>query len=522
MNPLLDILAANPTAGNPAAVGVPATPASAPEGMFGMLLAAAVQQVQTPSLTESLESLPTSAHTTAALNPGTPEIEPTAVLQLNQLDLPEAPQSLSTAISPAENVINLAGKAVALVPLLELAKLTQSHAGITDPVLPSSETRLTQTVAAWIEQTTPSSALPSTPLVVPSTVTIDAAEAISNDDVVAILAQATPVSTHESKPTARLFDAKALPQEQSAANTKLVSLLQREFPKLNIDSGSINTAHQIKLTPTAQAHDHVQPAVAAAQIAPSAQLPITPIHRPARPLTVAHASGTPTAVEFVAAPESTPEISGEMPTTSANEPKPMASTPKTINLRAASPVIEDAISANTTNNPLGEFDSALKSASSSSTESGSVNEVTYTKTTDLERAHFTVKRVQIDTLLKRGEIKLQLQPEHLGTVKIRLVTTPHETAARLETSSEDARRAVEVSLPQLRESFERAGLKLNQIEVVVGEDSLSRHSQTFERNPKQQRRSASLAANAETAPVASTAGVVGGVSGLMPGLNLLA
>ncbi len=97
-----------------------------------------------------------------------------------------------------------------------------------------------------------------------------------------------------------------------------------------------------------------------------------------------------------------------------------------------------------------------------------------------ERFKLEIKRGHIEALLKRGEIKLQLQPEHLGNLKIRLMTTPTEVNARLETSSEDAKRAVELSLPQLRESFERAGLKLNSIEVSVNDDSDSRRQHAFQ------------------------------------------
>lgn len=91
-----------------------------------------------------------------------------------------------------------------------------------------------------------------------------------------------------------------------------------------------------------------------------------------------------------------------------------------------------------------------------------------------ERFRLDIKRGHIDTLLKKGEIRLQLQPEQLGSLKIRLITTPTEVNARMETSSEEARRSVEMSLPQLRESFERAGLKLNSIEVSVNDNNSNR------------------------------------------------
>ncbi len=522
MNPLLDILAANPTAGNPAVAATPAASAGSPEGMFGMVLAAAVQQAQTPSLAESLMSLPAAGHATAPSNPGSPDIESTAVVPLIQLDLPELSQTLTEATMPTENVIDIAGKTIALVPLLELAENAQPKAGITDPVLPNSENRLTQAVTAWIEQSSPGQVVQSSQLVVPTTVTIDAAEAVSNDEVAAILAQASPVETNESAPTTRVLDLKQLPHDQGTANLKLTSVLQREFPKLNIESVSAKNEYQIKLTPTVQAHELSIAAPEAAPLGSAAQLPVTPSNRLAKPLAAAATVVSRPVTETLATPESIAPNTDETPREIRINPTPAAQAAKTTGFRLTPEFSDDTASATATTTTLGSIETAPKSTSLEGSESGATSDVTYAKTTDLERAHFTVKRVQIDTLLKRGEIKLQLQPEHLGTVKIRLVTTPHETVARLETSSDDARRAVEVSLPQLRESFERAGLKLNQIEVVVGEDSLSRHSQTFDRNPKQPRRPLPVSPIAESAPVTTTGGATGGVSGLMPGLNLLA
>lgn len=110
-----------------------------------------------------------------------------------------------------------------------------------------------------------------------------------------------------------------------------------------------------------------------------------------------------------------------------------------------------------------------------------------------ERFRLDIKRGHIDTLLKKGEIRLQLQPEQLGSLKIRLITTPTEVNARMETSSEEARRSVEMSLPQLRESFERAGLKLNSIEVSVN-DNNSNRQQAFQQEWRGRNSAARMAA----------------------------
>ncbi len=135
----------------------------------------------------------------------------------------------------------------------------------------------------------------------------------------------------------------------------------------------------------------------------------------------------------------------------------------------------------------------------------------------------SIKRLHIEALLKRGEIKIQLQPEHLGTLKIKLVSAHNELTARLETSSDDARRAVEISLPQLRENFERAGLKLSHIEIISNNDNLARQSQEFARNLKQPRKpqTTKVAAAAAATPIVGTLTTGGGI-GNRPGLNLLA
>ncbi|MGB5107751.1 MAG: flagellar hook-length control protein FliK [Candidatus Zixiibacteriota bacterium] len=100
----------------------------------------------------------------------------------------------------------------------------------------------------------------------------------------------------------------------------------------------------------------------------------------------------------------------------------------------------------------------------------------------MERFKLEIKRGHIEALLKKGEVRLQLQPEHLGNLKVKLITTPTNVSARLETSSEEARRAVEASLPQLRESFERAGLKLGSIEVIVNQDNDQQRQHAFQQN----------------------------------------
>jgi hypothetical protein len=61
-------------------------------------------------------------------------------------------------------------------------------------------------------------------------------------------------------------------------------------------------------------------------------------------------------------------------------------------------------------------------------------------------------RMQIESLLKRGEIKLQLRPPELGNMRIELHTRDEQMVARLEVQSEAAKRVVEHNLPQLSDA----------------------------------------------------------------------
>ncbi len=101
-------------------------------------------------------------------------------------------------------------------------------------------------------------------------------------------------------------------------------------------------------------------------------------------------------------------------------------------------------------------------------------------TPDVENFRIVMRRAHIDALLQRGEVKMQLQPEHLGSLKIELHTHNSQMSARLETSSHEARQLVENNLPQLRESFEKLGIKLGEINVSVSDGRMSNQQGRFE------------------------------------------
>jgi flagellar hook-length control protein FliK len=106
--------------------------------------------------------------------------------------------------------------------------------------------------------------------------------------------------------------------------------------------------------------------------------------------------------------------------------------------------------------------------------------------TEKDKFKIEFNRMQLDTLLKKSEIKLQLNPPSLGSVKIKLVSSPQEFTARIETSNDSAMKIVEQNLPQLKEGLEKAGIRIDHIEVVLGEEK-SRQQQSQNQNQRKRK-----------------------------------
>jgi len=116
-----------------------------------------------------------------------------------------------------------------------------------------------------------------------------------------------------------------------------------------------------------------------------------------------------------------------------------------------------------------------------------LEQVTKTREPQVNETKFKIQfdRFQIDTLLQRSEIKLQLHPASLGSMRVRLVSTSQEVTARFETTNEAARSAVEQNLPQLRESLDKAGIKVDHVEVVLDEQRARQQHSHFQNQRKQ-------------------------------------
>ena len=81
-----------------------------------------------------------------------------------------------------------------------------------------------------------------------------------------------------------------------------------------------------------------------------------------------------------------------------------------------------------------------------------------------------------------NKIELQLQPETLGTIQVRVTQSEGVMKAELLTTNETVRAAVESQLIQLKEDFERSGLRVEEVEVRVATNEFNEATQQDSRD----------------------------------------
>jgi len=163
-------------------------------------------------------------------------------------------------------------------------------------------------------------------------------------------------------------------------------------------------------------------------------------------------------------------------------------------------------------------------ATSDQSDQPVIKQVSETREPQIDKTKFRIQfdRFQIDTLLQRSEIKLQLHPANLGSMRVRLVSTSQEVTARFETTSEAARIAVEQNLPQLRESLDKAGIKVDHVEVVLDEQR-ARQQQSHYQSQRKHTPDTDIADNAaQQDPSKGGSGIRTSVQSMLGKLNLLA
>ena len=87
-----------------------------------------------------------------------------------------------------------------------------------------------------------------------------------------------------------------------------------------------------------------------------------------------------------------------------------------------------------------------------------------------------VKQVQLDATGEYGEIRLQLKPEHLGELQVKIATNNGVVSALFVAESHTVKGLIEAGLPQLKEQLMQQGLNIQDVSVQVGGDPSSGQS----------------------------------------------
>ncbi len=505
MNPILDIFAAAQTNASPIPVGAGLIGQPAEDGQFAQLFADAV--AATPQQTQ----VPVAG--ILAKGTGDPEVAKLAQELTANPIIAQAEEIVSEVVDQVSTTERTSTPTGDVTPLLAQVQTTPAVAGNGTPTIisvvnvdpvPSMEVlvRLTAIEMPQDQETSLLNCVESelsahsgkqaNGILVNATIEVSDEAAKALEDVeTEFVAKKMSESNNETS----LNDQKATGKTIAVKSHSLKSQLQKAYPSLNIESATGKAIVQVNLT---NADKEAQ----------------TKVDLPISTKKLAVTNGLPIAVapQIVAAPKTAAAVRTTGPATKPTRVvRQVQATGKTPIQNPARTVVDNEAPARLENRieirkpvqmalksqgfDIEKLMGSAGSAKDSLAENVAIDkadvriavEKHLQQATDrsleingTERFKLDIKRGHIEALLKKGEIKLQLQPEHLGHLKIKLTTTPTEVSARMETSSEDAKRAVELSLPQLRESFERAGLRLNSIEVLVNDDNDSRRQHAFQ------------------------------------------
>lgn len=87
-----------------------------------------------------------------------------------------------------------------------------------------------------------------------------------------------------------------------------------------------------------------------------------------------------------------------------------------------------------------------------------------------------VKQVKLDATGEYGEIRLQLKPEHLGELQVKIATENGVVSAIFVAESHAVKSLIEAGLPQLKDQLMQQGLNIQDVAVHVGGDAPSGQS----------------------------------------------
>ena len=79
-----------------------------------------------------------------------------------------------------------------------------------------------------------------------------------------------------------------------------------------------------------------------------------------------------------------------------------------------------------------------------------------------------VKAVEFDITGEYGEVRLQLKPEHLGELQVKIATNNGVVSATFVAESNTVKSLIEAGLPQLKDQLMQQGLSIQDVSVQVG------------------------------------------------------
>ena len=88
-----------------------------------------------------------------------------------------------------------------------------------------------------------------------------------------------------------------------------------------------------------------------------------------------------------------------------------------------------------------------------------------------------VQSARITLVDGKGEAKLQLNPEHLGKVEIRVTTEDGKAQVQVTAESQAVTRLLSENLAELKTALEASGLEVGQLDVQLGQGDLREHDE---------------------------------------------
>jgi flagellar hook-length control protein FliK len=322
-------------------------------------------------------------------------------------------------------------------------------------------------------------------------------------------------------------------------------LLKEQFPTLNIE----NLSAQLHLKSPELVKTDVAPNALFKMLPsdglsgnPSAEQPVSAMPQQATPQDRPQLNGVAEILPFsvppdlsagqtaaavsssAAQPVPTVVVSQTPPPTDGKKPSDLTITPEFVNTVKKGNIEKTAVKAAEDSNNFPQTAQHWNKLSSDHLDLPVAKQVANAEEPQIDKTKFRIQfdRFQIDALLQRSEIKLQLHPTNLGSMRVKLVSTSQEVTARFETTSEAARNAVEQNLPQLRESLDKPGIKVDHVEVVLDEQR-ARQQQSHYQNQKKHLSGADTADDSsQRNSSAGGGGISTAVQSMLGSLNLLA